>query len=103
MVYSVPFGYAAVVTNGNKAADGLIPSSKRGARFKMIGVKLLLAGMIGACTIYWMGTRSPNLKDDLAMVGYDKAESHQMAQLYGNMGLMIDDLLDDLKRPGCKP
>lgn len=51
---------------------------------------MLLAGMIGACTIYWMGTRSPNLKD------------HQMAQLYGNMGLMIDNLLNDLKRPGTQ-
>ena len=69
---------------------------------KLIGVVVLMAGLGGAGVIYWSGTHSPRLEDDLWMVGYDKAESRQMGHLYGKMGPMIDDLLDDLKRPGTQ-
>ena len=36
------------------------------------------------------------------MVGYDKAATRQMGHLYGKMGPMVDDLIDDLKRPGTQ-
>ena len=36
------------------------------------------------------------------MVGYDKAQTRQMGHLYGKYGPMVDDLLDDLKRPGVQ-
>ncbi|HXT41876.1 MAG TPA: hypothetical protein VN887_17845, partial [Candidatus Angelobacter sp.] len=35
-----------------------------------------------------------------SMAGYNKAERRQMGALYGKSGLLIDELLDDLKRPG---
>jgi hypothetical protein len=36
------------------------------------------------------------------MAGYYKNQSRHMGMLYGNMGLLIQDLLDDLKRPGTQ-
>ena len=55
--------------------------------------------MGAAGAVYWTGRQSRNPNDDLAMVGYNKAQSQQMGVLYGKMGTMVDDFLDALKRP----
>ena len=78
------------------------PSSKHQARLKAIGVVVLLLGIGSACLVYWMGTRSPDLSDDLSMVGYNRAESRQMGQLFGKMGLLIEDWTNDLKQPSTQ-
>ena len=65
----------------------------------MTGVIVLLLGISSACLVYWIGTRSPDLSDDLSMVRFNKAESRQMAMLYGKMGLLIEDWVNDLKQP----
>ena len=75
---------------------------RKRARLRIIGVIVLMMGIGSACLVYWMGTRSGDLTDDPSMVGYNKAESRQMGILYGKMGLMIDDLFDDLKHPGTQ-
>jgi hypothetical protein len=36
------------------------------------------------------------------MVGFNRAESRQMGQLYGKMGLLIEDWTNDLKQPGTQ-
>ena len=36
------------------------------------------------------------------MVGFNKAESRQMGMLYGKMGLLIEDWINELKRPGTQ-
>ena len=74
-------------------------SLKRQSRLKAIGVIVLVLGIAGACLVYWIGTRSPDLSDDLSMVGFNRAESRQMAMLYGKMGLLIEDWVNDLKQP----
>ena len=79
-----------------------VPSSKRRARFRIIGTVVLLLGIAGAGVVYWLGTRAPDYSDDLSMVGYNRAESRQMARLYGESGLMIEDLFNSLKRPGIQ-
>lgn len=63
---------------------------------------MLVLGIGSACLVYWMGTRAADFTDDPSMAGYNKPESRQMGVLYGKMGLMIDDFLDDLKRPGTQ-
>jgi flagellar basal body-associated protein FliL len=68
----------------------------------MMGVILLVLGLGSAGLLYWLGTRSPDVSDDLSMVGYDKAQRRQMGQLYGKMGAFTEDLFDDLKRPGTQ-
>ena len=66
----------------------------------IIGIIVLVLGIAGACFVYW--TRSPDMSDDLSMLGYNKAESRQMGQLYGKMGLLIEEWSNDLKRPGTQ-
>ena len=77
-------------------------SLKRQSRLKAIGVIVLVLGIAGACLVYWIGTRSPDVSDDLSMVGFNRAESRQMGMLYGKMGLLIEDWTNDLKRPGTQ-
>jgi len=77
-------------------------SSKRVARLRMIGIVVLVLGLGGAGLIYWLGTRSPDVMDDLSMVGYNKAQTRQMGMLYGKMGPVIEEWFDDLKQPGTQ-
>ena len=85
---------------GQKTCRLQLNASKR--RLRTIGVIVLLLGIGSACIVYWMGTRSVDLADDPSMTGFYKADSRQMGMLYGQMGLMIQDLLEDLKRPGTQ-
>ena len=71
-------------------------------RLKAIGIIVLLLGIGSAGFVYWLGTRTPDLSDDLSMVGYNRAESRQMGQLFGKMGLLIEDWSNDLKQPGTQ-
>ena len=67
----------------------------------MIGIVVLVLGFSAAGLVYWIGTRG-NQNDDLEMIGYNRSESRQMGMLYGKSGIIMDDLLDDLKRPGTQ-
>ena len=77
-------------------------SSKTSARFRLAGIIVLVLGLAGAGAIYWAGTRSPDLTDDPAMTGYNRAQMRQMGMLYGKMGPVIEQWLDDLKQPGTQ-
>jgi len=70
-----------------------------GSRLRRAGFVILIAGLLAAGTVYWMGTRSPNLMDDASMVGFNRARERQMGLLYGKMGNLINDWADDLKQP----
>lgn len=85
----------------NDSASSAQPSH-RGHRLRLIGIVILSLGIVGAGMVYWLGTRSADLNDDLSMLGYNKAEQQQMGRLYGKMGTLIDDWADDLKRPGVQ-
>jgi hypothetical protein len=68
----------------------------------MIGFIVLVLGIGGAGILYWLRTRSPDFSDDLSMVGYNRAETRQMGQLYGKSGLLIEEWSGDLKQPGTQ-
>ena len=78
------------------------PSARPARRLRIIGVSVLVLGLAAAGLVYWLGTRSPNLNDDLSMVGFNRAERRQMGQLYGKSGLLIEQWSDDLKQPGTQ-
>jgi hypothetical protein len=71
-------------------------------RYKLAGCIMLVLGLAAAAVVYWLGTRSADLTDNTAMQGYYKSESHQMGVLYGKQGILIDDLTNDLKKPGTQ-
>lgn len=68
----------------------------------MIGIVVLVLGISGAGVVYWLGTRSPDLKDDPSMLGFNKREERQMGLLYGKMGTLVEAWEEDLKRPGTQ-
>jgi hypothetical protein len=82
----------------------LEPTSRESARFRLVGVIVLLLGLGSAGTVYWVGIHSPdsNLGDDPAMLGFNRVEQRQMALLYGKMGALVEGWSDDLKRPGVQ-
>jgi hypothetical protein len=63
---------------------------------------MLALGIAGAVIVYWLGTRSADLSDNLSMAGYDKPETRQMEILYGKQGELIEDWSNDLKQPGTQ-
>jgi flagellar basal body-associated protein FliL len=78
-------------------------SSKRRARkLRIIGVIVLTLGIVSAGIVYWIGTRSPDVSDDLSMVGYNKPARRQMAILYGKQGELVEDWANNLKQPGTQ-
>ena len=87
----------------NDKISGPVSSSRRRARrLRMIGVVVLVLGIGGAGILYWLRTRSPDFSNDLSMVGYNRAETRQMGQLYGKSGLLIERWSNDLKQPGTQ-
>jgi hypothetical protein len=81
----------------------MIDSGKRHARrLRIIGGIILILGIASAGIVYWIGTRSQDLSDDLSMLGYDKPEERQMEILYGKQGEFIEELTNDLKQPGTQ-
>jgi hypothetical protein len=75
---------------------------KRRRRLRAIGTIVLLIGLSSAGIVYWVGTHSARLEDDPMMVGYSRPQERNMELLYGKMGRTIEDLSDDLKRPGTQ-
>ena len=83
-----------------KTSNPVSLSKRRARRLKIIGIVILLSGIISAGIVYW--TRSPDLSDDLSMIGYNKPAQRQMEILYGKQGELIEDWSDDLKQPGTQ-
>ena len=68
-------------------------------RLRRIGLTILLVGLVSAGVIYWRGIHAEDADENLALVGYHRAQSQQMGVLFGKSGLMTDELVASLKRP----
>jgi hypothetical protein len=88
------------MTDSGQLSASPTTGAGRAKRLKAAGVAVLLLGIAGAALVFWLGARRPDPRDDLSMLGYNRAENRQMAQLYGKWGTMIDGLQDDLNNPG---
>jgi hypothetical protein len=86
----------------DKTPQPVSPAKRRARKLRIAGVVVLALGIFGAGIIYWLGTRSPDLADDLSMAGYDKPAERQLGILYGKQGELIEDWSNDLKQPGTQ-
>ena len=77
-----------------------ISKKRRGARIRVIGLLVWMLGLAAAGALYWY--RTSGAADNPLLTGYDRPQMHQMGVLYGKMGLMIQDLSEDFKRPGTQ-
>jgi hypothetical protein len=71
-------------------------------RLKWTGRVILAAGLVTAAWVYGMGWRNKELRNDPSMLGFNRAEQRQMGELYGQSGLLMDEWMNDLKRPGTQ-
>jgi hypothetical protein len=86
----------------DKTPDPVSSARRRARQFRITGIIVLLLGIGSAGVVYWLGTRSADLSDDLSMIGYNKLEERQMEILYGKQGKLIEDLSNNLKQPGTQ-
>ena len=87
----------------NDQTDGFMsPGKLRARRFRLVGALIFLMGLAAASTVYWLGTRAPDLSNDPSMVGFDRAARRQIGVLYGRFGELTEDLSEYLKRPGVQ-
>jgi hypothetical protein len=63
------------------------------------GTLVLLLGLGGAGVVYWQGTRAGGAPEDESMIGYSKIETRQMEMMYGKLGLLMENLKEDLQQP----
>ena len=89
-----------VVENEQTAATGLFREKQK--RLRAIGGVILLLGLATAAAIYWIGMHSTGPSEEELLPGYARMESHQMQFLYGKMGLLMQELSNNLKQPGTQ-
>lgn len=69
------------------------------ARLRKIGLIVLIAGLVGAGLVYWIGNRP----QDPALAEYHQSEernaTRQMEQLYGTSGDVMHKLMNAMSRP----
>jgi hypothetical protein len=86
----------------NHQTDGDIPPRQQPKRLRVIGVVVLVLGLCSAGAVYWIRTHPGEPTEDELLAGNARAESRQMEILYGKMGLLTQELSDDLKQPGTE-
>lgn len=82
--------------------NAVTPARQRAKRLRIMGTGLLLLGGSMAGLVYWLGMRSAEPMDDLAMQGFNRAEQRQMSQLFGGVGGLIEDGATALQQPGTQ-
>ena len=74
---------------------------KQAKRLRAFGLVVVVLGLATAGAVYWFRTHTGPTEDEL-LAGNARAESHQMGVLYGKMGLLTQELSEDLKQPGTQ-
>lgn len=77
-------------------------SARQSVKLRRLGAFVLIAGLFAATAVYWLGSRQRDFGNDAATAGFYKPQARQMGMLYGQMGVMMDDLIAALKRPGVQ-
>jgi hypothetical protein len=67
-----------------------------------MGVLVLLLGLAGAGVVYWTGASPADLSADPSTARAYKTESRDIEINFGKTGLLLNDLMADLKRPGTQ-
>lgn len=73
-----------------------------GRRLRRAGTIILLVGLLSAGGLYWLETRNPGPSLDDLMPGYSAAASRQMGIMYGQAGILMFELRQQLERPAVQ-
>jgi hypothetical protein len=72
---------------------------KPSERLRIAGRVVLVCGVVAALLFYWMKSRNAEPELDELAAGYLKARDHQLVQLMGPFGVMMNQWMDVLQRP----
>jgi len=75
---------------------------RRVRRLRTAGYLALLLGLGGAGFAYWRGTSADDLPVDGSLIGYTKVETRQVELMYGQQGLLMEHVREELKQPGTQ-
>ena len=78
------------------------PLARRRARVRLAGLIVLALGIASAGVVYWIGSRSADLRDDPSMSAYYKTQARDMRLMSGKTGEIMDDFSNDLQQPGTQ-
>jgi hypothetical protein len=68
----------------------------------MIGALVLLLGLGSAGAVYWTGSPPVDLSSDPATARDYKMETRDIEINFGKMGLLMNEWMADLERPGTQ-
>ena len=68
----------------------------------MVGALVLLLGLGGAGIVYWTGSPPVDLSSDPATARDYKTETRDIEINFGKMGLLMNEWMTDLERPGTQ-
>jgi flagellar basal body-associated protein FliL len=68
-------------------------------RLRRIGTVVITLAVVSASVMYWRGRGDEKLIEDPSMGGFNKANQRQMEMMYGKMGTITEDLVQQLKQP----
>jgi flagellar basal body-associated protein FliL len=86
----------------NNITSGADPHAKRRSLLRTLGVLVLLLGLGGAGAVYWTGAPPDDLSADPATARAYKTEARDIEINYGKMGVLMNELADDLNHPGTQ-
>ena len=86
----------------NSLTNGADATGKGRGRLRKIGVLVLLLGLGGAGAVYWMGSPPVDLSSDPATARDYKMERRDIEINFGKMGLLMNEWMADLERPGTQ-
>jgi flagellar basal body-associated protein FliL len=86
----------------NNATSNPDSTGKRRKWLRTVGVLILLLGLGAAGIVYWTGSPPEDLSADPSTARSYKTESRDIEVNFGKMGLLMNDLQNDLKYPGTQ-
>jgi hypothetical protein len=72
---------------------------KPSVRLRITGRLILVCGIAAAILFYWIQSRNAAPDVDELAAGYLKARDHQLGQLMGPLGVVMNQWMDVLQRP----
>ncbi|HEX9048677.1 MAG TPA: hypothetical protein VF988_16745 [Verrucomicrobiae bacterium] len=84
--------------SGDEKRLNTAKACRRARQYQFVGALVLLLGIAGAGTVYWLGERQLDANDP-ALQGFSRPEQRQMDLLYGKQGRFFEDLTQAARHP----
>jgi hypothetical protein len=88
--------------SANQHPSDAPPPRNKTQRLRVVGSIVLLLGLTTAGAVYGTRTHAGSPAEDVLWAENARAQSRQMGILYGRMGVLTQELFEDLGQPGIQ-